>query len=379
MTVSGIPFNRPTIAPMQTDYVNEVFQSGFLSGDGPFTKKASLALSALHGGSKVLLTTSCTAALELSAILLDLRPDDEVIVPSFTFVSSANAFIVMGASVVFAEVERETFSISARTVEHLITPRTKAIVAVNYGGAPSVTQELVDLAAAHDIMIIEDNAHGLFGFHENKPLGTQSSLSTLSFHESKNITCGEGGALVINDPMLIDRAEIIREKGTNRSLFFRGMIDKYTWVEKGSSYLMSDINAAVLTAQLEHAPVTQNRRSSIFTIYMEALSDWANSISADLPHHLHKKERPFHLFPILMPSLFSRTQLIEHAKNQGVNLTFHYVPLHTSPGGLRYGRCQDDMSLTNQISDTIVRLPLYSDLTNDAIEKTIETLLDFKI
>ena len=371
-----VPFNRPTIAPMQAEYVNQAFQSGHLSGDGPFTKKASQALSSLHGESKVLLTTSCTAALELSALLLDLKPSDEVIVPSFTFVSSANAFVIMGATIIFAEVERETLSISTRTVEHLITPRTKAIVAVNYGGAPSVTKELVDLADANDIVIIEDNAHGLFASHEGNPLGTQSALSTLSFHETKNITCGEGGALVINDPKFIERAEIIREKGTNRSSFFRGMVDKYTWVDKGSSYLMSDVNAAILTAQLEHAEVIQQRRHQAFRLYMEGLFDWANKVGAQLPHHLSREDRPAHLFPILMPSLKSRTELIEFAKSQDIHLTFHYIPLHHSPGGMKFGTSSDNFVATQTISDTLVRLPIFSDMTDDDATHVIETLIN---
>ena len=372
-----VPFNRPTIAPQQSAYVSEAFRGGHLSGDGPFTKKASEVLSDLHGDSKVLLTTSCTSALELSALLLDLQPGDEVIVPSFTFVSSANAFVIMGANIVFAEVERETLSISTKTVQHLITPRTKAIVAVNYGGAPSVTQELIDLAAAHNVMIVEDNAHGLFASHEGNPLGTQSALSTLSFHETKNITCGEGGALVINDPNLIERAEIIREKGTNRSQFFRGMIDKYTWVEKGSSYLMSDLNAAVLLAQLEHANIIQQRRRDAFVSYMVGLENWADSIGAKLPTHLHRDDRPFHLFPILMPNLNPRTQLIDFAKSKDVFLTFHYVPLHHSPGGEKFGRYSDDFTNTQNISDTRVRLPLFSDMESRDSSRVMEVLLEF--
>ena len=372
-----VPFNRPTVAPNQLEYVSQSFASGHLSGDGPFTARASKMLSEIHNGSKILLTTSCTSALELSALLLDLKPGDEVIVPSFTFVSSANAFVIMGAQIVFAEVEPDTFSISTRTVERLITHRTKAIVAVNYGGHPSVTDDLVALAAQHSIVIIEDNAHGLFASDEGIPLGTKSALSTLSFHETKNITCGEGGALVINDPTLIERAEIIREKGTNRSLFFRGMIDKYTWVDKGSSYLMSDVNAAILMAQLEHAEMIQERRHQAFRLYMEGLSDWANKVGAQLPHHLAREDRPAHLFPILMPSLDSRTEIIEFAKTNNVQLTFHYVPLHHSPAGNKYGRIVDDLTLTQQISETLVRLPLYSDLKDKDTESTLETISRF--
>lgn len=372
-----VPFNRPTIAPMQAAYVNEAFQSGHLSGDGPFTKRASQVLSDLHGGSKVLLTTSCTSALELAALLLDLQPGDEVIVPSFTFVSSANAFVIMGAQIVFAEVEPDTFSISTRTVEKLITKRTKAIVAVNYGGHPSVTDDLVALADQHSIVIIEDNAHGLFASDEGIPLGTKSALSTLSFHETKNITCGEGGALVINDRSLIERAEIIREKGTNRSSFFRGMVDKYTWVDKGSSYLMSDINAAILTAQLEHAEVIQQRRHQAFRLYMEGLSDWANKVGAQLPHHLAREDRPAHLFPILMPSLESRTRLIDYAKNEEVSLTFHYVPLQNSPGGRKFGRFTGSFSNTERISNTLIRLPLFSEINYDDTRRVHDVLMKF--
>jgi dTDP-4-amino-4,6-dideoxygalactose transaminase len=374
-----VPFNRPTIAPSQLEYVSQAFSNGHLSGDGPFTARASQMLSELHNGSKVLLTTSCTSALELSAILLDLQEGDEVIVPSFTFVSSANAFVIMGARAVFAEVESETLSISVRTVEKLITSRTKAIVAVNYGGHPSVTDELVALAKQHNIMIIEDNAHGLFAQDGGSPLGTKAALSTLSFHETKNIMSGEGGALVINDPSLIERAEIIREKGTNRSLFFRGMIDKYTWVDKGSSYLMSDINAAILTAQLEFAHTIQRRRRTAFMTYINSLGDWANSVGAELPHHLNREDGPSHLFPMLMPDFDTRTRLIEHAKKSEVLLTFHYVPLHHSPGGKKFGASSGDFGTTERVSDTLVRLPLFSDMNHEHTERVIDVLSSFEI
>lgn len=372
-----VPFNRPTIAPRQMEYVQEAFSSGRLAGDGPFTKRASGHLSSLHGSSKVLLTTSCTSALELAALLLDLQPGDEVIVPSFTFVSSANAFVIMGATVVFADIEPETLCISVRTIEGLITPRTRAIVAVNYGGFPSVTDELVQLADKHGIVIIEDNAHGLFGSDGSRPLGTKSALSTLSFHETKNITCGEGGALVINDPKYAERAEIIREKGTNRSQFFRGMIDKYTWVDKGSSYLMSDINAAVLLAQLEYADTIQERRRQSFDHYMNELSQWAHHCNAVLPTQLWKAGHAFHLFPVLMPHVESRTQLIQYATQHEVGLAFHYVPLHLSPGGTMHGHFVGDMSDTKLISDTLVRLPLFSDMSLDDARLVIDVLQNF--
>lgn len=357
-----VPFNRPAIAPNQLAYVNEAFESGQLAGDGPFTKKASSILSDMHGGSKVLLTTSCTSALELTAILLDLSPGDEVIVPSFTFVSSANAYALMGAAIVFAEIDPGTFNITAETIAPLITSRTRAIVAVNYGGAPSVTDELLALADSHGIVVIEDNAHGLFGSHDVAPLGTRAAMSTLSFHATKNISCGEGGALVINDDRYSERAEIIREKGTNRSLFFRGMVDKYTWVDKGSSYLMSDINAAVLLAQLEFSSEIQTRRRAAFMNYMEQLSGWADRVGATLPHHLATDNSPFHLFPVLMPSLEARTRLIKDMNDRGVQLAFHYVPLHSSPGGRQFGRGNTDLIVTQRVSETLVRLPLFSDI-----------------
>lgn len=372
-----VPFNRPTVAPRQAEYVQEAFSNGHLSGDGPFTKRATQILSDMHSGSKVLLTTSCTSALELAALLLELEPGDEVIVPSFTFVSSANAFVIMGATVVFAEIERETMSVSLGTIEPLVTPRTKAIVTVNYGGAPTVTPDLVEFAKKRDLILIEDNAHGLFGSHGGKPLGTQSALSTLSFHETKNITCGEGGALVINDPRFSERAEIIREKGTNRSQFFRGMVDKYTWVDKGSSYLMSDINAAVLLAQLEHSVVIQETRQRSFSTYVNELAHWAEETSALLPMHLNNPDSPFHLFPILMPTLDSRSQLLEHARSLGVQCTFHYVPLHSSPAGRSFGRSSVTLETTQQISDTLVRLPLFSDMSSLDTERVIEALKQF--
>jgi dTDP-4-amino-4,6-dideoxygalactose transaminase len=363
-----VPFNRPTVAPRQAEYVQEAFSNGHLSGDGPFTKRATQILSDMHLGSKVLLTTSCTSALELAALLLELEPGDEVIVPSFTFVSSANAFVIMGATVVFAEIERETLSVSLRTIEPLVTQRTKAIVTVNYGGAPTVTPDLVEFAKKRDLIIIEDNAHGLFGSYDGKPLGTQSALSTLSFHETKNITCGEGGALVINDPRFAERAEIIREKGTNRSQFFRGMVDKYTWVDKGSSYLMSDINAAVLLAQLEHSDLIQLRRRDAFVLYMAGLREWSDSVGAALPHHLVGSGLPYHLFPILMPGLDQRSRLLEAARQCKIGLTFHYVPLHSSPAGKQFGSYLNELPTTEQVADTLIRLPLFSDMsTQDAI------------
>ena len=266
-----VPFNRAKVAPNQVKYVRESMSSGHISGDGPFTRRASDHLSRIHNDSAVLLTTSCTSALEIAALLLDLNIGDEVIVPSFTFVSSANAFALRGAKIVFVDICKSNWTLDPDEVARAIGPKTKAIVAVNYAGSPAVTASLIQIAKEANLPIIEDNAHGLFAKDLEHPLGVLSSMSTLSFHETKNVTCGEGGAIVINEPRFIERAEIIREKGTNRSKFFRGMIDKYTWIDKGSSFLLSDINAAVLLAQLEDARAIQENRKLMFDYYFANL------------------------------------------------------------------------------------------------------------
>lgn len=370
-----IPFNRPTIAPLQTGYVDEVFQSGHLSGDGSFTKQATNLLESIHHGSKVLLTTSCTAALEMTALLLDLKPGDEVIVPSFTFVSSANAFALMGAHIVFADINQTSLCIDIESVERLISKSTKAVVVVNYGGVPAIDDRLIEICSQRSVLIIEDNAHGLFGSSEGKALGTRSGLSTLSFHETKNVTCGEGGALVINDvDRFADMAEVIREKGTNRSRFFRGMVDKYTWESKGSSYLLSDINAAVLFAQLQHREEIQIRRRKAFFAYQEGLREWASQNGFTMPHRELGEHGPFHLFPMLAPSLEARDEILRFVRSAGVACTFHYLPLHVSPAGQRFGSCPLGAPHSVSISDRLVRLPLFSDITDNEVDRVIEVV-----
>ena len=378
MTDSRVPFNRATVATKQVDYVSESMRSGQIAGDGPFTKKASTLLSKLHENKPVLLTTSCTSALEMCALLLNISEGDEVIVPSFTFVSSANAFALLGAKIVFVDIDPTTWNLDVNEVRIAIGPKTKAIVAVNYAGIASVTSDLLQIAHDAGVPIVEDNAHGLFAQADGRALGTSSAISTLSFHETKNVTCGEGGALVINDPSLVDRAEIIREKGTNRSQFFRGMIDKYTWTDKGSSFLISDINAAMLLAQLEDAKLIQDRRQIAFNSYMSELGVWAEKQGIALPSQLGSELSAFHMFPILMPNLESRTRLIEFAKSFNVGLAFHYVPLHSSSAGLRFGKTISNCSTTNDISDRLVRLPLFSDIKSYEIEKIIEVVSSFK-
>lgn len=373
-----IPFNRATVAPHQLDYVAETFASAHLAGDGPFTRRASSLLQALHGGDcTVLLTTSCTAALELSALLLDLEPGDEVIVPSFTFVSSANAFAVMGARIVFVDIEPDTLNLSLEQVAAVISPRTRAIVAVNYGGVAAVDSDLVQLAEQHGITLVEDNAHGLFGSDDSGPLGTRSPLSTLSFHETKNVTCGEGGALVINDPTLVERAEILREKGTNRSRFFRGMVDKYTWIDVGSSYLLSDVNAAMLCAQLEHGDSIQRRRRSAATRYRTELARWADLQGVSMLHEAPPNDTPDHLFPLLVPDLESRTRMLAHTRERGVATTFHYIPLHDSPAGKRFGDAPLGCPTASAVAERLIRLPLFSDITDDETTAIIEAVQSF--
>jgi dTDP-4-amino-4,6-dideoxygalactose transaminase len=373
-----IPFNRPAIAPRQTEFVEAAFASHHLAGDGSFTKRAAASLSHLHNGSAVLLTTSCTAALELSAMLLDLQPGDEVVVPSFTFVSSANAFAVMGARIVFVDVDPQTFNLDEQQVAAALTDRTRAVVAVNYGGVGAVTDSLTELVKANGSIVIEDNAHGLFGSLNGKPLGTQSALSTLSFHETKNVTCGEGGAIVVNDQSLLDRAEILREKGTNRSRFFRGMVDKYTWIDVGSSYLLSDINAAVLQAQLEFKDTTQLRRISAISSYKSELDGWIKSNGIETQSQPAGSEAPGHLFCLLMPDLARRTAFLAHTRERGVATTFHYLPLDDSPAGKRFGSAPFDCRVSRDVSDRLVRLPVFSDITESEVERIIAVVSEFQ-
>jgi dTDP-4-amino-4,6-dideoxygalactose transaminase len=373
-----IPFNRPAIAPRQIEFVEEAFASHHLSGDGSFTRRAAASLSELHNGAAVLLTTSCTAALELSALLLDLQPGDEVIVPSFTFVSSANAFAVMGARIVFVDIDPQTLNLDEQQVAAALTARTRAVVAVNYGGVGAVTPSLVELVAANGSIVIEDNAHGLFGSLNGEPLGTQSSLSTLSFHETKNVTCGEGGAIVVNDQKMLDRAEILREKGTNRSRFFRGMVDKYTWIDLGSSYLLSDINAAILLAQLEHKETTQQRRFRAISSYKTELDTWIQSNGIETQLQPAGSETPGHLFCLLMPDLERRTDFLAFTRERGVATTFHYLPLDESPAGKRFGHAPVDCKVSRDVSDRLVRLPVFSDITEAEVERILTVVSEFR-
>lgn len=373
-----IPFNRPTLLGRELDYVEQAFARGHASGDGPFCRRAEALLQEALGARRVLLTTSCTHALEMSAMLLDLEPGDEVIVPSFTFVSTVNAYVLRGARPVFADIRADTLNMDERRLEALVTQRTKAIVPVHYAGVGCEMDAIAAIAARAGARVIEDNAHGLFGTWRGKPLGTFGQLATQSFHETKNFSCGEGGALVVRDESLAARAEILREKGTNRSRFFRGEVDKYTWVDVGSSYVLSDVLGAILLAQLEAREVIQRRRRAVWERYAAELASWASAREVRLPFVPAHCEQTFHLFYLLLPDLERRTAFIEHLAARGVKAVFHYVPLHLSPMGERFGGRAGDCPVTERVSEQLVRLPLYADLTDEEQARVIDAVRSFR-
>ena len=360
----NIVFNHPCMVGKELEYMKKAIENGHISGDGEFTKKCHSLMETVLGCKKVLLTTSCTHALEMAAILLDIQPGDEVIIPSFTFVSTVNAFVLRGAVPRFIDCRADTLNLDETKLEGLITKKTKAIVPVHYAGVACEMDEIIPLAQAKQIAVVEDNAHGLFGKYKGKYLGTFGTFATQSFHETKNITSGEGGALLINDEQYIDQAEIIREKGTNRSRFFRGMVDKYSWVSVGSSYLPSDILAAFLYAQLENWEKIQSKREHIWTFYNENLHTWAEKEGVQLPFVPPDRNQPYHMFYLLLPDLEKRSAFISYLKDRGVGSVFHYLPLHLSDMGIRFGGKIGDCPVTEKVSDQLVRLPLFFDLTN---------------
>jgi dTDP-4-amino-4,6-dideoxygalactose transaminase len=372
-----IPFNRPFLSGREFEFIQQAIANSHISGDGIFTRKCHAFLENALGVSRVLLTTSCTHALEMAALLLDIKPGDEVIIPSFTFVSAANAFVLRGARPVFIDIRPDTLNLDEAQLERLITPRTKTIVVVHYAGVGCDMDTIMKVAGRHGIPVVEDNAHGLFGKYRGRYLGTFGCLATQSFHETKNFTCGEGGALLINDPRYIERAEIIREKGTNRNRFFRGEVDKYTWLDVGSSYLPSDILAAYLYAQLEVRELIQSKRKRIWEYYFEHLKDWAGNSGVRLPTVPTHCEQPWHLFYLLLPSVEQRQALIAHLNAQGVNSVFHYLPLHLSKMGRQFGGKEDDCPITEDVSDRLVRLPFYYDLTEAEQSRVVHALCEF--
>lgn len=377
MATYRIPFNRATLTGNELRYIAEAVERGHLSGDGTFTERCSRMLEADLGVPRVFLTTSCTHALEMTALLAGLEEGDEVIVPSFAFVTTANAYAMRGARPVFVDVRPDTLNLDETKIAERLTPRTKAIVALHYAGVACEMDAIGALAREHGLVLIEDNAHGLFGSYRGKKLGTFGALATQSFHETKNLTCGEGGALLVNDPALVTRAEILREKGTDRSRFFRGEVDKYSWVDLGSSWLPSEILAAFLYAQLEGRDEIQRRRAALWHRYAEGLADWAGEHGVQLPQVPAHCEQPYHMFHFLMPSLDARTRLLTGLKEKGILAVFHYQPLHLSAFGRRLGGAPGDCPVAEDITDRLVRLPLFHGLSEDDQAEVIDEVRSF--
>jgi dTDP-4-amino-4,6-dideoxygalactose transaminase len=372
--VIRIPFNRPFATGDELDYISAAIAAPKFSGDGSFTAQCHLLLEQSLGIQKALLTTSCTHALEMAALLLDTGPEDEVMVPSFAFPSAANAFVLRGAKPVFVDIRADTLNIDENQIEQRITARTKAIVLVHYAGVGCEMDAITSVARQHGIAVVEDNAHGLYGRYRGRYLGTLGQLATLSFHETKNFSCGEGGALLINDAQFNQRAEILREKGTDRSRFFRGEIDKYTWVDVGSSYLPADLLAAFLRAQLEHRDQIQSMRRQIWEIYARELASWAEANGVRLPIVPAECEQTYHMFYVIMPSFESRQALISHLAGFGILAVFHYLPLHLSPMGLRFGGRQGDCPVTEDLADRLLRLPFFTGMNSSEQSQVIEAV-----
>ena len=373
-----IPFNRPGIMGREYEYIADAVAGGHISGDGPYSRRAHALLEKTLSVPRVLLTTSCTHALEMSALLLDIQPGDEVIIPSYTFVSTANAFALRGARIVFADIRRDTLNIDEEKLERLITDRTRAIVVVHYAGVGCEMDAILELARRQGIEVVEDNAHGLFGSYRGRNLGALGCLATQSFHETKNFSCGEGGALLINEPSLIERAEIIREKGTNRSQFFRGEVDKYTWRDLGSSYVLSDVLSAFLFAQLEERDVIQARRREIWRFYDRHLKDWAADRGIRTPIVPEHCVQTYHMYYVIMPSLEARQSYIDHLKSRSILAVFHYLPLHLSDMGRKFGGEIGDCPVAEDLSDRLLRLPFYTSLTESEQSEVIAALVELQ-
>jgi dTDP-4-amino-4,6-dideoxygalactose transaminase len=372
----NIVFNKPHFTNKEFGYIQQAINQGKLSGNGQFTKKCHNWLESNTGCKKALLTHSCTAALEMAAILTYVQPGDEVIMPSYTFVSTANAFVLRGGVPVFVDIRPDTLNIDESKIEKAITPKTKAIVPVHYAGVGCEMDVIMEIAQKHNLIVIEDAAQGIMSTYKNRPLGNLGQIAAVSFHETKNVICGEGGALLINDPNLMERAEIIWEKGTNRSQFFRGQVDKYTWVDIGSSFLPSEINAAFLWAQLESAEEITQKRLHIWQQYHQAFSQ-LDSHKVRRPIIPQENKHNAHMYYLLLPNLDSRNAMIQKLKQSGIYSVFHYVPLHSSPAGIKYGKTHGELSLTNELSDRLLRLPLWVDITKEQLDEVISIVLDY--
>lgn len=372
-----IDFNKPFLTGNELTYITQAVEQAHISGDGYFSKSCQTYLEKELNVPKVLLTTSCTHALEMCALLLDIKAGDEVILPPFTFVSTVNAFVLRGAKPVFVDIRKDTLNIDETKLEDAITSKTRTIIPVHYAGVACEMDAILDIAHKYRIPVIEDNAHGLFGKYKGKYLGTFGCLATQSFHETKNITCGEGGALLINDEHLIENAEIFREKGTDRSRYFRGQVDKYTWVNIGSSYLPSDILAAFLYAQLEQWKSIQQQRKNIWNFYYDNLRQWADEHQIGLPVVPEECEQSYHMFYLILPNLDRRQSVIRHLRQHGILSVFHYQSLHLSKMGKQWGYQPGSFPVTEEVSDQLLRLPFYNHMSNSDQIQVVEALLDY--
>ncbi|TBU92860.1 dTDP-4-amino-4,6-dideoxygalactose transaminase [Stutzerimonas kirkiae] len=368
-----IPFNKPYMTGKELGYIAQAHANGHLAGDGAFTRRCSQWLEQRTGAACALLTHSCTAALEMAALLADIGPGDEVIMPSYTFVSTANAFVLRGATPVFVDIRADTLNIDETLIEAAITPRTRAIVPVHYAGVGCEMDVIMAVAQRHGLIVIEDAAQAILSYYKGLPLGSIGHLACLSFHETKNLISGEGGALLVNDPQLVERAEIIREKGTNRSAFFRGQVDKYTWQDLGSSYLPGELITAFLWAQMEAADEILQARLALWDRYHHALAPLERNFRLRRPCLPASCRGNAHMYHVLLPDLAERTRFIEGLKQQGVNAVFHYVPLHSSPAGRRFGREQGELPVTRDLAERLVRLPLWIGL-DEHMDKVIEAI-----
>ena len=375
--MNNIPFNIPPYVGTEDKYIQEVISNRKICGDGEFTKKCNTKLEEITGTKKALITTSGTSALEMAAILADIQPGDEVIMPSYTFVSTANAFVLRGAKIVFVDIRPDTMNIDETLIEDAITEKTKAIVPVHYAGVACEMDTICDIAKRHNLIVIEDAAQGVMSWHKGKALGSIGDYGCYSFHETKNYSSGEGGAVLVNHSKYVERAEIIREKGTNRTKFFRGQVDKYTWVDIGSSYLQSELNCAYLYAQIENPDIINNNRMKSWNLYYELLKSLAENGYLELPIVPEGCTHNAHMFYIKVKDLSERTKMLSYLKENGIGAVFHYIPLHSSPAGQQFGRFQGEDRYTTKESERLLRLPMFYGLKNEEISNIAEKINEF--
>lgn len=372
-----IDFSRPTYGPHEREFMRQSIESGRLAGNGPFTRRAEKLLYELAGARCALLTSSGTHALEMAVLLAGIEPGDEVVLPSFTFTSTATAVALFRGRPIFVDIREDTLNIDERLIESALSDKTKAIVVVHYGGVAANMSAIVEIASRHRLMIIEDAAHAIDSYYQNRHLGTIGDFGCLSFHETKNLSCGEGGAILVNRSEMVKRAEVLREKGTDRAAFFRGEVDRYTWLDIGSSYLVGDLNAAILCAQLEQRGAIRRQRLEIWDCYYRALLPLKSKGLLRLPSIPDECRHNAHIFYIITSSPSVRSALLDYLHRQGVHATFHYVPLHSSPAGKKYGQMRSTDHVTNRVSECLIRLPLYAHMTGKEQESVVESIYRF--